>query len=59
MRFGVVASAYANCHLKKGAQPIPPGRWFGIYEPKPEQTDEQMLSMMREFTDAHNKSLKE
>ncbi len=53
----MVASACTNCHLRKGAQPIPVGRWFGHEEPTPEMSDEQMLVMMQAFTDAHNRSL--
>lgn len=59
LRFGVVTSGCVNCHLKKGAQPIPPGRWFGHEEPAEEMSDEQIEATMRAFTQVHNEGLKQ
>ncbi len=57
LRFGVVTSGYVNCHLKQGAQSIPPGRWFGHEQPAEDMSDEQMLTLMKAFSEAHNEGL--
>jgi hypothetical protein len=57
MRFGVIASAYANTKLKEGYPPIQPLAWFGYEAPDEEMSDERMLQQMMAFAEQHNKQL--
>jgi hypothetical protein len=49
LRFGVIASAYVNCKLKEGSDPIPAGRWFGYVdeEEDSEMTPEQTKAFLK------------
>lgn len=58
LRFGVVAAAFCNLHLKEGSQPIQPGSFFGHeVDQDYEMSTEETVDFMKSFAQAHNAHL--
>lgn len=57
IRFGVALAAHFNSQSEQGARKIKPGDLYGHYLPEAEQSDEEMLAFMRQWSAGHNRQL--